>query len=215
MNPLKVVVVDYGIGNLFSVKRSLEYVGANVILSNQSDEILNADRLVLPGVGAFGDGMAGIKKQSLATIIQKFALSDKPLLGICLGMQMLATKSFEFGENSGLDIIPGEIIPIPNKNQMGIPHKIPHIGWANLSRLDSNSGWQDTILKNLSNSASCYHIHSFMFVPQIREHAIAVYDYNGISIASVVRKGNVYGCQFHPEKSGEVGLNVLKSFIEL
>jgi imidazole glycerol-phosphate synthase subunit HisH len=210
-----VVVIDYGIGNLYSVRRAFEFCEANVVLTEDKQMILDAPRLILPGVGAFADGMRGLIERGLDKTIIEYVKTGKPLLGICLGMQMLASKSYEFGEHKGLDIIPGKVLPISRQDENGNPHKIPHIGWEDLVKPNDNIEWAGTILENAKQGESFYHVHSFTVIPDKDEFRLADCFYNGIKISSVIKKQNVYGCQFHPEKSGKAGLTLLKQFLEI
>lgn len=211
----EVVIIDYGIGNLFSVKRSFEFCDANVVLTNEINRIHAADRLVLPGVGAFLDGMNGLKSRGLDSVIVQYAKTGKPLLGICLGMQMLATTSQEFGLHQGLNLIPGKVIPIENTTSDGTSHKIPHIAWEDLVKPNERTSWENSILSSIPERSSVYHIHSYTFFPDKEEYRLADCFYNGRRLSSVIRKENVYGCQFHPEKSGKIGLEILKNFLSL
>lgn len=208
-----VAIIDYGIGNLFSVRRSFEYCGARVVVSDNPEVLLSAPRLVLPGVGAFANGMRELTERRLNKVVLKFADSGKPLLGICLGMQMLASISEEFGEYKGLGIIPGRVISIPKTTIAGNPHKIPHIGWSGLLLPDGLSGWQGSILEGLVAGAAVYLVHSFAVQPDCDTYRLADCNYNGQVISAAIRKENVYGTQFHPEKSGLVGLNIIRSFL--
>jgi glutamine amidotransferase len=209
-----VVVVDYGIGNLFSVRSALEYCGATVRVTEDPVEILSAPRLVLPGVGAFGDGMRGLTDRGLAATVKEFADSGRALLGICLGMQMLASASEEFGEHEGLGIIPGRVVPIPNTRKDGTPHKIPHIGWAPLAPPERTE-WSGSILAGVDHGDSVYLVHSFAFMTDDEAHVLAECDYDGRRLTAAVRRGQVYGCQFHPEKSGSVGIQILSDFLSV
>lgn len=208
-----VAIVDYGVGNLFSVQRSFEHCGANVVVSDDPKVLLSAPRLVLPGVGAFADGMRGLVEHSLDKVVIEFACSGKPLLGICLGMQMLTSVSEEFGEHSGLNIIPGCVKPIPNTTLGGKAHKIPHIGWSGLLLPKSLSDWRGTILDGLSPGDAVYLVHSFAVQPDNDVYRLADCDYNGRTISAAIRKGNIYGVQFHPEKSGHIGLRIIRNFL--
>ena len=206
-------IVDYGIGNLFSVHRAIEHCGASVVVSDDPRILLSAQRLVLPGVGAFADGMRGLTERGLDKVVLEFAHSGKPLLGICLGMQMLTSVSEEFGEHKGLGIIPGRVMPISRTTIDGKPHKIPHIGWSGLLRPDGLSGWQGSILEKLNPGDAVYLVHSFDVRPDNKLHRLADCDYDGRVISAAIRLGNVTGTQFHPEKSGEIGLDILRSFL--
>lgn len=211
---IDVAIIDYGIGNLFSVQRAFEYVGASVIVSNDPKLLLAAPRLVLPGVGAFADGMRGLSERGLDQVVREFAKSGKPLLGICLGMQMLATVSEEFGEHEGLNIIPGKIKKIPNTTSDNLLHKIPHIGWEGLLMPANVETWTDTILNGLSVDDAVYLVHSYYMEPDDEDYRLADCEYNGRVISAVIKKSNIYGAQFHPEKSGDVGLTIMRNFIK-
>ena len=208
----KVVVVDYGIGNVLSVTRAFTRVGAEVSLSNSPYEVEHADRLVLPGVGAFSDGMKGLDAARLTDAVKRYAQRGRPFLGICLGMQMMLDTSTEFGTHKGLGLIPGTVIAIPTTTADGAPHKIPHIGW---NRLVPRGDWNATILGGLPAEADTYFVHSFMAEPADPSHRLADCNYNGRRVGAVIRRGHLYGCQFHPEKSGPVGLKILENFVSL
>jgi imidazole glycerol-phosphate synthase subunit HisH len=210
-----VTVVDYGIGNLLSVSRALEKCGAEVIFAHSAQAILSAERLVLPGVGAFADGMAGLQSRSLVEPLRTFAAAGRPLLGICLGMQMLMSRSEEFGLSDGLGIIEGNVIAIPRTTLDGRPHKIPFIGWNQLSLPKNMESWDGSILQAIRPGESVYLVHSYTAVPNDPAHRLADCDYDGHLISAAVRSGNVFGCQFHPEKSGPVGLRVVEEFIRI
>lgn len=214
MNLMQVTVIDYGIGNLYSVSRALKHCGAEVIVSSDPSAIAAAQRLVLPGVGAFANGMQGLRERGLAEPIRRFAASDRPLLGICLGMQMLATISEEFGEHAGLDLIRGRVVRVPPVNVDGNPQKIPHIGWADL--VPSTPGrWTGTIFEGTPKNTSVYLVHSFYFLPDDPVHRIADCFYGGHRITAAVQSRSMIGCQFHPEKSSEAGLRLLAAFLAL
>lgn len=208
-------VVDYGAGNLFSVRRALEKCGATVAFAETAGQIAQAQRLLLPGVGAFQDGMDGLRQRGLLEPIREFARSGRPMLGICLGMQMLLSRSEEFGEHEGLGIIPGRVVAIPNTTASGEPHKIPHIGWNQLEVPEGGSEWSGSILEDLPQGAAVYLVHSYTAVPDQAQHRLADCEYDGRVISAAIRAGNVYGCQFHPEKSGAVGLHVLSKFVRM
>ena len=209
---LNVTIVDYGVGNLFSVRKALEKCGANVVLSADPDVLLKSDRLVLPGVGAFGGAISELQRLGLAETIQKFAASGKPLLGICLGMQLLFDESEEFGLHAGLGLIPGRVVPIPSISSNGDKLKIPHIGWISLNPSIPKNSWEGTVLSNVKPDDYVYFVHSFMAEPENLSDQLANCLYGGHSITAVVAHRNIIGCQFHPEKSGKVGLSILQTF---
>lgn len=210
-----VVVIDYGVGNLLSVSRGLEHCGASVLVSNDPEIILAAPRIVLPGVGAFRDAMAELHRRNLDDVVHTFVRKGKPLLGICLGMQLLLDESEEFGVTAGLGLIPGRVIPIPTTTTDGLVQKVPHIGWSELSLPDVRSSWDDTLLQGMSANEAFYFVHSFMAAPEDPSHRVAECKYGGASVSAVIGRANIHGCQFHPEKSGTVGLKVLKRFLSV
>ena len=209
-----VTVIDYGIGNLLSVARAFAHCGVHVNLSADPNQIINADFLVLPGVGAFANGMAGLKERGLVEPIKEFVTRERPFLGICLGMQMMLDRSEEFGEHTGLGLIPGTVVAISPIGADGAPHKIPYIGWNEIVPPPSIS-WENTIFRRTPHKTSFYFVHSYAAVPVSPLHRLADSNYDGLTIAAAIRKDNLYGCQFHPEKSGQHGITVLKSFLEL
>jgi glutamine amidotransferase len=214
MSQPKVAVFDYGMGNLLSVQRALEHCGAAVTVTADPDLLLSSPRLVLPGVGAFADGMAGLRRQGLDAVARAVAARGTPLLGICLGMQMLLDRSEEFEITSGLGLIPGQVVSVPATTALGQQQKIPHIGWNALVLPQGRSSWTGTLLQDVKLGESVYFVHSFMAQPDDPGDRIADCLYGGISVSAVIGRGNVFGCQFHPEKSGEVGLNVLRAFLD-
>lgn len=210
-----VTVIDYGIGNIFSICNALDHCGAEVTLSGDIQTVSSAERLVLPGVGAFKDGMAELEARSLIEPIKNHTLKNRPFLGICLGMQMMLDESEEFGTHQGLGLIPGRVIPIPDRGADGTLHKIPHIGWNNLLPPKNHKEWNSPILDTIPIGTDVYFVHSFMAVPQDDVHTLAICDYNGQHLCAVIGAGNVVGCQFHPEKSGEQGLKILTNFLRI
>jgi len=212
MSP-KVTIVDYGIGNLLSVARALEKCGAQVVLSNKPEEILAAERLVLPGVGAFSKGIQGLREAGLVEPLKEYANRGHPLLGICLGMQMLFTSSSEFGEHQGLGLIEGQIVPITPRDDSGKLMKVPHIGWSALRKPNAIPSWGNSILSGLRSDTHAYFVHSFTASPVHEVDRLADTYYGDSRISAAVRKDNVSGCQFHPEKSGLAGLRILEAFI--
>lgn len=206
--PLPLLVVDYGLGNLFSLTRALRAVGAaDVAVSGERSALDAAEKVILPGVGAFGDGMAGLRERGLVEPLREFAASGRPLLGICLGLQLLFDESEEFGRHEGLGLVPGRCVAFPR----GPERKVPHVGW---SALRPEAPWESTLLRGLSARPEVYFVHSYFVVPADPADRLAVTDYEGQEFCSVARRGRVAGCQFHPEKSSAPGLSILKNFVE-
>jgi glutamine amidotransferase len=202
----RVTVADYGMGNLLSVQRALEHCGADVEMSSDPGALERAERLVLPGVGAFRDGMTGLRAHGFIEPLQRFASSGKPFLGICVGMQMMFEAGEEHGEHPGLGLLRGRVVAIP----VAAERKIPHIGWSVL-RTHGRS-WEGTILDGATPAATAvYFVHSYH--ASTEADTLAVSDYSGCSITAAVSRGNLHGCQFHPEKSGVEGLRILRNFL--
>jgi len=213
MSAPEIIVIDYGVGNLLSVQRAFEHCGAKVILTADPKQILAAKRVVLPGVGAFGNAMQALERLDLVPVIRELANQQTPLLGICLGMQLLLEESEEFGLTAGLGLIPGRVIPVPTQTLAGEPQKIPLIGWNALHPSSTAGRWQRTLLHDNSPGEAVYFVHSFMAVPSDPAHLIADCVYGGHLIPAAIGRDQITGCQFHPEKSGEVGLKILRRFI--
>jgi glutamine amidotransferase len=214
--PRLVTIVDYGIGNIFSVTRAIEHFGASVLLTDKPSDIANAETLVLPGVGAFYNGMQGLWDRGLVEPLRSYAKSGRPLLGICLGMQMLFTTSTEFGDHEGLGIIEGVIESVETPlDAAGVSMKIPHIGWSELEYPKGRANWEGSILDGVLPGENCYFVHSFTAVPAHAGNRLADTHYGSSLISAAVQKDNVYGCQFHPEKSGSVGLKIIRGFLEV
>ena len=211
----RVLVVDYGVGNLLSVCRAFEACGATVSLDGSPQRIASAERLVVPGVGAFGDCMSELQKRKLVQPILDYVATGKPVLGICVGMQMMMQIGEEFGEHAGLGVAAGRVRAIPGTTGDGKPHKIPHIGWNALVKPSSETVWDGTILDGVTPGSTCYFVHSFTADPTDAKVRLADCDYNGRRISAALRIGNVFGTQFHPEKSGEIGLRILRNFLAL
>ena len=201
-----IAIVDYGVGNLFSLNSSLQMIGAESIVTADPAVLRSADKILLPGVGAFEDAARKLQDSGLGDLLKELAAEGKPLLGICLGMQMLFEKSFEYGEHQGLGLIPGNVRPI--RDVIPADYKIPHIGW-NALRMKGES----PIFKYVKEGDCVYFVHSF-YAADCDADVIATVEY-GAELTAAVARGNVYGCQFHPEKSGNVGLNILKAFAEM
>jgi glutamine amidotransferase len=213
MSRHEVAVVDYGVGNLLSVCRGLEHCGAAVTATDDPELIASAAKVVLPGVGAFADGMAELRRRGLDTAVREAAARGTPLLGICLGMQMLLDQSEEFGVTRGLGLIAGRVIAVPPVTSEGRSQKIPHIGWSALVLPEGREDWRGTPLAQVKPGEAVYFVHSFMAQPADPARRIGDCLYGGVRVAAVIGQGNVFGCQFHPEKSGETGLNVLRQFV--
>lgn len=212
---MSVTVIDYGASNLLNVVRALEHCGAKVDVTNHAPTIAQAKKLILPGVGAFSDCSKALTAQGLDTAIKGYIAAGRLFLGICIGMQILFDEGEEFGTHKGLGIIPGKVVRIPPRGTDGSTHKIPHIGWSDLQLPSHIESWQGSLLAPLQSGASTYFVHSFIGVPENSSHRLANVDYNGINICAAVQKHNAYGLQFHPEKSGETGLAILRAFLKL
>ncbi len=202
-----IAIVDYGVGNLFSLVSSFKAIGVDAVATSDKSVIENAEKIILPGVGAFGDASNKLFSSGLADVVIDQAKKGKHVMGICLGMQLLLEKSFEYGEHKGLSLIKGEIRPI--SDVIPSDYKIPHIGWNALKF----NGEKSPIFKYLNDGDFVYFVHSY-YGAKCSESVIATAEY-GALLTAAVQNGNVYGCQFHPEKSGEVGLKILKAFCEL
>ena len=215
MSMPEVAVIDFGMGNLLSVCRGLEQCGASVLVTNDIEAIRSSRRVVLPGVGAFATGMAELRGAGLDMAVREVVRNGIPLLGICLGMQMLMDESEEFGSTEGLGLIPGRVVPVPPETASGQPQLIPHIGWSALDLPQDGGTWEGTPLGDLTPGEAVYFVHSFMVSPANPRHRLADCLYGGKRVSAAVGRDNLFGCQFHPEKSGEVGLKVLRSFLSL
>lgn len=209
----KITIIDFGCGNILNLVRAIKFLGYEVETTHDGKMIINSSHVILPGVGAFGNAMKQIEKYNLRNTILEYTKLNKPLFGICLGMQILLTKSYEFGVHKGLGLIEGEVIKISNKGNKEI--KIPHIGWNEIYPNKGKKKWESKILKNSLIGKSFYFVHSFICLTKNLNSTIAVCDYSGISIPAIVSVGNIFGCQFHPEKSSDDGLIILKNFCEI
>ena len=201
-----IAIVDYGVGNLFSLKSSLAAIGADAVVTKDEAVIRGAEKIILPGVGAFEDAMNKLRDSGLADVVKDEVRNGKPLLGICLGMQMLFEKSLEYGEHEGLGLVPGTVVPIGDVIPADL--KIPHIGWNALHF----TGEKCPIFKYVNDGDCVYFVHSY-YAAGCEDYTVATAEY-GAELTAAVQNGNVFGCQFHPEKSGKVGLNILRAFCE-
>jgi glutamine amidotransferase len=208
-----ITVIDYGLGNIRSVMRALAHENVEAKLSSDPHEILSASRVILPGVGAFADGMAGLKERNLIDPLLRYIDSGKPFLGICLGMQMLFDSAEEFGHHQGLGLVSGRVSRIPNSDLNGDPIKVPHMGWSPLLLPSGKESWKNSILDGIKESSSVYFVHSYAGNPKNQKDRLANTSYGGNLILAAIQKTNIFGCQFHPEKSGPIGLQILRNFL--
>lgn len=208
MRKKNITIINYGLGNIYSIKNALKKLDCNVSFSNNKNKILKSDGLILPGVGSFRKGMAEIKKRKLEETINQFALSNKPLLGICLGMQLLLNTSTEFGFSKGLGLIDGKVEKLSNKNNI----KLPNINWLNLKKKKYNN---KNILNYINNRDYFYFVHSFACKIKNEKDIISYSEYYNNKFVSVFKHKNIIGCQFHPEKSSLSGIKFYKNFIKL
>ncbi len=201
-----VVIVDYGLGNVFSILRACEHVGLMGTLSNAKTDIENADAVILPGVGAFGNAMETLRRLDLVQVLKDAAVSGKPFMGICLGLQLLMTESHEFGRHKGLGLIEGDVVKI----EPGA-HKVPQVGWNSISR-PAGRTWEGTGLEGTPEGTSFYFVHSYHVRPTAPSAALSQTTYGPVTFCSSVQVGKVFACQFHPERSGPAGLKLYENF---
>ncbi len=214
MSTQNVTIIDYGMGNLFSIQSVFHKLGVNVNVSSDPAVIAASDKLILPGVGAFQKAMEELKKKNHVEAINEFVATGKPLMGICLGMQLLFTQSEEFGLEQGLNLISGKVIRFHKTDEDGL--KIPQIGWNSINQPKDNSrNWEHSILEGLPNGTKLYFVHSFICYPDNKEHFLAETTYGNDTFCSVVNKDNIWGCQSHPEKSGNDGIRIYQNFLDL
>lgn len=217
MSQINVIIIDYGMGNLFSVKLACEKVGMSAKISSSAKEIMNADGIILPGVGAFGDAMDNLIRSDLISPIKNYINTNKPFMGICLGLQLLLTESEEFGLHKGLDIIPGRVVRFPEKNKDKVILKVPQVGWNQISWVKeiNENKWLDSPLKGVADGEYMYFVHSYHAVPANNEYVLSVSNYGGFTYTSSLQKGQIFACQFHPEKSGNKGLYIYKNWSDI
>ncbi len=214
-----IVILDYTLGNLFNIQKAFDYIGVNSLITDKERDIKSAEKIVLPGVGAFGEGIKHLRKKGLDKLINDAAVEGKPILGICLGMQLLMRESEEHGRWQGLDFIPGKVIRLsPSREDWKF--KIPHMGWNELLLPDyqerkERDYWMGTILEGLEVNTPMYFVHSFYVQVDNPKHSVAETNYGYNRFCSVVQNKNIIGCQFHPERSGKDGIRILKKFASL
>jgi glutamine amidotransferase len=206
-----VVIIDYGIGNVKSILNAFLKIGARPIISSDEKVIMSADALILPGVGAFQTGMLNLERANLIPIIYSFISSGKPILGICLGMQLLFDESDEFIKTKGLGIIEGSVKSLNSMSKSSL--KLPHVGWNEIAEPE-NGKWSNSILESTKFNSDVYFVHSFAAVPHKNKDILATSNYLGIDFCAAVKKDNIFGVQFHPEKSGIIGLKMLSDFLK-
>jgi glutamine amidotransferase len=209
-----VTIVDYGVGNLLSVARAIEAVGGTPKLASTFAEIRDANRILLPGVGAYEPCVRTLTEKGLADAVKTFAATGRPFLGICVGMQLLLDYSLEFGKHEGLGLVGGHVAPIRELDEKG-QRKVPHIGWSPLLRPPARPSWEGTVLEGCAEGrSSFYFVHSFNCVPSDPASILAQADYAGYPICAAIKKDNITGFQCHPEKSGIAGLEVMRRFLQ-
>ena len=211
----KVTIIDYGSGNLLSLKRAFEEVGAEVVITNNKKKILDSSRVVLPGVGAFKNAMNSINNLGLINPIHDLISKDIPLLGICLGAQLILSESEEFGISKGLNLIEGRVVSIKKSFPKDKNFKVPHIGWCPLDSCQNKKNNDNILFNGLNNKDYFYFVHSFMIKPNKTDLILYKAQYENLDITAIIGKNNLYGFQFHPEKSGKSGLKILKNFLKL
>jgi glutamine amidotransferase len=207
----KVAIVDYNLGNLFSVFQACTSLGYDTTITNKKDDVINADYLILPGVGAFGDAINTLRQLDLVEPMKDFIASGKPFLGVCLGLQLLFTESEEFGRHKGLNIIEGVVKKFPTRNEQNNILKVPQIQWNQIFWTDQKR-WENSPLENCRNGDFMYFVHSYYVAPSSEQTIASITEYGGITYCSSIISNNIFACQFHPEKSGQHGLDIYKSF---
>jgi len=209
----KISIIDYGCGNILNLARAIKFLGYEVETVRDKKKILDSSNIILPGVGAFGNAIKKLEKYDLQSCIIEYAKHNRPLLGICLGMQLLLTESYEFGTHRGLNLIEGKVVKISNNDKKEI--KIPHTGWNELYKAKEQDNLDNKFLKSNLLGKNFYYVHSYVCLTKNKSSTIAFSNYEEISIPAIITKNNIFGCQFHPEKSGDYGLKILQNFCEI
>lgn len=208
--PIRVAIVDYRLGNLHSVRQACAYAGMQATITSDKQTILDADAILLPGVGAYGDAMATLHRLDLVSVLRDIAATTKPLIGICLGVQLLMTESFEFGRHKGLGIIEGQVVPFGHPREGERVLKVPQIGWNRVCRVE-NARWDGTLLDGVADGEYMYFVHSYIVQPRDPGVILSTSRYGQIEFCSSVQRGNVFACQFHPERSGIAGIGMYQN----
>lgn len=208
----KVAIVDFGLGNLYSVQHACKYANLDAKITSSKEDVLSADAVILPGVGAYGDAMNALRRLGLVPVLQEFAKSGKPFLGICLGMQLLMSESYEFGRFEGLNIIKGEVVSFGDPREGEHKLKVPQIGWNQIRASENKIKWDNTILDGLPQNEYMYFVHSFVVIPSDASVTLSTTQYGSVSFCSSLQVGNIFACQFHPERSGKKGLQIYQNF---
>ncbi len=212
----KITLIDYGMCNLLNVARAFEHCGAEVTITEDPVIALKAEKLVVPGVGAFSECLREFESRGFADAIRRYSETERPMLGICVGMQMLFDGSEEFGDHAGLGILPGRVRAVPGKTLAGESQRVPHIGWSHLIEAGSGRQWGGSLLDGFSGQQpAVYFVHSFAAVPENEGDRLADTLYGGHRLCAAVQRGNLMATQFHPERSGEIGLTITRRFVEL
>lgn len=213
MTAAKIAILDYGMCNLLNVARAFSYLEIDAEVTSDPKKALQADRMVVPGVGAFSNALREFRQAGFDDAVREHVLAGRPLLGICVGMQMLFDASEEFGEHAGLGLLPGRVRAIPTRTVDGEPQRVPHIGWDTLSVPEGGCEWSDSILRGANPASTYYFVHSFAAEPELPSDRLANCLYGGHPICAAVSRDNITATQFHPERSGEAGLSLLRQFM--
>lgn len=209
-----VAIIDYGMGNLFSVQQACEHVGLRAVITSSKDAVLASEAVILPGVGAFSDAMATLQRLDLVSVLRDIAASGKPMVGICLGMQLLMSESEEFGRHHGLDIIHGDVVRLKPSIARGRTLKVPQVGWNRIVPA-AGAGWNDSLMDGLRDGEFLYFVHSFYARPVDPQVQLSTTTYGPMAFCSSVHRGSVFACQFHPERSGDRGLQIYRNLAAL